>query len=108
MRVFGKKPFTKNYRVTKFSIFHDFSILPLITQRVFIAETCAWVRWKGILLSKIRNSKKKNQQQQLTKMFGFDDLKWNYSKCIFLKNSKRLPMNNNYLMYVCSKPESCL
>jgi hypothetical protein len=34
----------KNYRVTNFSIFHDFSIiLSLITQRVLIAETCACV-----------------------------------------------------------------
>jgi hypothetical protein len=46
----------KNYRVTNFPIFHDFSIiLSLITQRVFIAETCVWVRWKEILLSKLLN-----------------------------------------------------
>jgi hypothetical protein len=39
----------KNYRATNFSIFHDFSIiLSLIIQRVFIAETCGWVLWKGI------------------------------------------------------------
>jgi hypothetical protein len=32
----------KNYRVTNFSFFHHFSIiLSLITQRVFIAKTCA-------------------------------------------------------------------
>jgi hypothetical protein len=50
----------KNYRVTNFSIFHDFSIiLFFITQRVFIAETCACVRWKGILLSKIQKIKKR-------------------------------------------------
>jgi hypothetical protein len=49
----------KNYRVTNFSIFHDFSIiLSLITQRVFIPKTCAWVRWNGILLSKIQNIEK--------------------------------------------------
>jgi hypothetical protein len=74
----------------------------LITQRVSIAETCAWVRWKDILFKKIR---KKNQQQQLFFLFffGFDDLKWNYSKCNFLLNLKKLPMKNNYMMYVCSK-----
>jgi hypothetical protein len=49
----------KSYRVTNFSIFHDFSIiLSLITQRVFIAKTCAWVRWKGYILSKIQKIKK--------------------------------------------------
>jgi hypothetical protein len=35
----------------------------LITQRVFIAKTCVWVRWKGYLLSKIQKIKKKQQQQ---------------------------------------------
>jgi hypothetical protein len=44
----------KNYRVAKFSIFHNFSIIiSLITQRIFIAKTFAWERWKGYLLSKI-------------------------------------------------------
>jgi hypothetical protein len=51
----------KNYRVANFSIFHDFSIiLSLITQRVFIAKTFAWVRWKGNLLSKIQKIKPNN------------------------------------------------
>jgi hypothetical protein len=77
----------KSYRVTNFSIFHDF-LLSLITQRVFIAKTCAGVRWDGILLSKIQ----KNQQQQIFSKKKFDS---NYSK---------LPMNNNYMMYDCSKP----
>jgi hypothetical protein len=47
---------------------------------------------------------KKNQQQQFfsKKKFGFDDLKWNYSKCNFFKNLKKLPMNNNYMMYLWS------
>jgi hypothetical protein len=69
VRVFSKKQTSifysgqkashkKNYRVTNFSIFHDFSIiLSLITQRVFIAETCVRVRWKGISLKKIKNKK---------------------------------------------------
>jgi hypothetical protein len=40
----GKKASKKNYRATNFSIFHDFYIIPsLKTQRIFIAETCAWV-----------------------------------------------------------------
>jgi hypothetical protein len=51
----------------------------LLTQRVFIAKTCAWVRWKGILLKKIKKIKN-NQQQQFKKKIGFGDLKWNYSK----------------------------
>jgi hypothetical protein len=48
----------KNYRVTNFSVFHDFYIiLYLITQRVFIVKTISWVRWKGILLKKIQKIK---------------------------------------------------
>jgi hypothetical protein len=48
--------------------------------------------------------KQKNQQQQFFFFnFGCDDLKWNCSKCIFFLNLKKLPMNNNYMMYVCSK-----
>jgi hypothetical protein len=70
----------KNYRVTNFSIFHDFSvILSLITQPVFIAKTCAWVRWKGILLRKIQKIKKPTTTIFFKKKIGFDDLKWNYS-----------------------------
>jgi hypothetical protein len=39
--------------VTNFSVFQDFCIvLYLITQRVLIVKTSAWVRWKGILLRK--------------------------------------------------------
>jgi truncated hemoglobin YjbI len=39
----------------------------LITQRVFSAETCAWVRWIGNLLSKIQKTNNKY------KKIGFDD-----------------------------------
>jgi hypothetical protein len=42
----------------------------VITQPVFIAKTCAWVRWKGYLLSNIQKLKKTFQ-----KKIGFDDLK---------------------------------
>jgi hypothetical protein len=42
----------------------------LITQQVFIAETCAWVRWKGILLKK-KSKNKKNQQQFFIFVGGF-------------------------------------
>jgi hypothetical protein len=73
----------------------------LITQPVFIAKTCVWVRWKGYILSKSKNQK--NQQQFFSKkFFGFDDLKWNYSKYNFFKNLKKIPLNNNYMMYVWS------
>jgi hypothetical protein len=93
----------KNYRVTNFSFFHDFSIiLSLITQRVFIAKTCAWVLWKGYTLSKIQKIKKPTTTIFFKKKIGFDDSKWNYSKCNFFKNLKKLPLNNNYMMYVWS------
>jgi hypothetical protein len=56
----GKKA-SKNYRVTNFSIFHDFSIiLSVITQPVFIAKTCALER----LFIEQNSKNKKNQQQQ--------------------------------------------
>jgi hypothetical protein len=41
--------------------------ISLITQRVFIAETCAWMGWKGILLSNIQKIKKNQQQQFFSK-----------------------------------------
>jgi hypothetical protein len=50
----------------------------LITQPVFIAKTCAWVRWKGYLLSKIKKIKKPTTTIFFKFFFGFDDLKWNY------------------------------
>jgi hypothetical protein len=53
-----KKP--QGYQLFDFPRF--FIILSLITQRVFIAETSAWVFWQGILFSIIQ--KIKNQQQQ--------------------------------------------
>jgi hypothetical protein len=62
----------KNYRVANFSIFHDFSIiLSLITQSVFVAKTCAWVRWKGYLLSKIQKIKKTNNNNFFQNFFWF-------------------------------------
>jgi hypothetical protein len=49
----------KNYRVTNFSIFHDFSIIfSLITQRVFSAETCAWGRYQRKYDGKIVGNRK--------------------------------------------------
>jgi hypothetical protein len=49
-------------------MFNDFSIiLSLITERVFIAESCAWVRCKGNLLSKIQKIKNQQQQQFIKK-----------------------------------------
>jgi hypothetical protein len=44
--------------------------------------------------------KKTNNNNLLKKKFGFDDLKWNYSKCNFSKNLKKLQLNNNNMMYV--------
>jgi hypothetical protein len=49
-----------------------------------------------------KKSKNKKTNNNLKKI-GFDDLKWNYSKCIFFKNLKKIPMNINYMMNVCSK-----
>jgi spore maturation protein CgeB len=98
MRVFSKKQTSifylgqkashkKNYRVTNFSIFHDFStILSLITQRVFIAKTCARVLWKGILLSKIYQINKPTTTIFFKYFFGFDELKWKIQ--FFIKSKK--------------------
>jgi hypothetical protein len=60
------------------------------------------VRWKDYLLSKIQKIKK-NQQQFFSKKILVSMTKWNYSKCNFFKNPKKLPLNNNYMMYVWSK-----
>jgi hypothetical protein len=63
----GQKAFHKKttglptLRISDFSI-----ILSLITQRIFIAETCAWVRWKEILLSKVQKNKKKTNTLIMT------------------------------------------
>jgi hypothetical protein len=112
MRVFSKKQTsifypgqkashkkTRGLPTFRFSSISPSESISLITQRVFIAETCAWVRWKGISLSKIQKIKKPNNNN-LKKKIGFDDLKWNHSKCIFLKNLKKLPMNNKCLFHV--------
>jgi hypothetical protein len=81
MRVFSKKQTTIFYLGQKASHKKTTGLptfrFSTISQRVFIAETCAWMRWKGILLKKIQKIKK-------------------------------LPMNNNYMMYVCSKSFACL
>jgi hypothetical protein len=61
------------------------------------------MRWKGYLLSKIQKIKKTNATNFSKKNFGFDDLNWNCSKFNFFKNLKKLPLNNNYMMYVWSK-----
>jgi hypothetical protein len=45
--------------------------LSLITERVFIAETCAWVRWKGNLLSQIQKIEKNQQKQSFFKKNWF-------------------------------------
>jgi hypothetical protein len=78
MRVFSKKHRSIFYLgqkashkkitgLTTFLIFHDcFIIVSLLTQRIFIAETCAWMRWKGILLSKIQKIKKSKKVERLT------------------------------------------
>jgi hypothetical protein len=71
----------KNYRVTNFSIFDNFSI---ITQPVFIAKTCAWVRWKGYILRKIQKIKKTNNNNFFQIFFGFDDF---YFLSFALKNT---------------------
>jgi hypothetical protein len=65
--LFRQKRLTqKNYRVTNFSIFHDFFIiLSLITQRVFIAKICAWYLLKRYFIE--QNSKNKKSQQKFKK-----------------------------------------
>jgi hypothetical protein len=50
----------------------------------------------------------RQQQQFFSIFFGFDDLKLNYSKCVFLKNLKKLPTDNKYIMYVCCNVNVCL
>jgi hypothetical protein len=84
----------KNYRVTNFSILHDFSIiLSLITQRVADSTSCFYCRnlclgamERYFVEQNLKN--KKNQQLQFFSnffqvFFDFDDLKRNYSKYSF-------------------------
>jgi GTPase SAR1 family protein len=67
----------------------------LITQRVFIAEACAWVRWKGIIIE--QNSKnKKNSNNNKKNWFRWLEVEW--IKIQIFLNLKKLPMNNNYMM----------
>jgi hypothetical protein len=58
--IYNEKPYNHEFeevilgqKPTGLPTFQFSIILSLITQRVFIAKTCAWVRWKGYLLSKI-------------------------------------------------------
>jgi hypothetical protein len=54
-------------------IFHDFSIiLSFITQRVFIAKTCACLPWKGYLIFIEQNSK--NKKKPTTTIFSKKNL----------------------------------
>jgi hypothetical protein len=68
-------------KLQDYQLFYNFSIIhSLITQRVFIAENCAWARWKVFFIEENSKEKKINN-----KFFFFLNVWFRWLEMEFLK-----------------------